>query len=521
MQSPTYDEIAKSSSGSRPTLVRWTLARARLLTFALMLTILGFSFQGARGISDPDEGRYVSIAENMLATGEFMIPRLGPGEAHFAKPPLTYWAIATSLAVVGHTEFAARLPSALAFTMTGFLVLMLGKTIRLKRPALAALIWAVSLLPFVAGSVVTTDMLLTFFETLAVLGYLRWRLEGSERGIWLMWLSFGAAFLTKGPPALLPLLAILAYPLFWRQGARTRALFQLSPVLCFLAIAFFWIAFVIARDPSLWHYFLVNETFDRIASGVHDRNPGWTGLLKVYLPTIAIGTLPFGPLLAWSLARRSKRSGDTQTGTRSSTHRGFLHLWMALPFAVFAMSQSRLPLYLLPLTVPFALVAASRFEEVGVSTGLIRNLGLLFAVALLTLRLSSVHWANSDDDARVLFRTLQSQIDVANFDEILFVDVRRASYGLQFYSRKTIAATYARTAPHAGEHTQPLCSTLKRSGDPLLLVPAGQASLYTSLASRCAAKTFVAMGRTRGFDLIANPRRVASTSSQRHPQAHR
>jgi 4-amino-4-deoxy-L-arabinose transferase-like glycosyltransferase len=241
----------------------------------------------------------------------------------------------------------------------------------------------------------------------------------------------------------------------------------------------------------------------------------------VYLPTIAIGTLPFGPLLVWSFARRPARTNETRTGTRPYTHRRFLHLWMALPFAVFAIAQSRLPLYLLPLTVPFALVAASRFEEAGLSTSLIRNLGLLFAVALLTLRLSSAYWTNSDDDARALFRALQSQIDVGNFDEILFVDVRRASFGLQFYSGKTIAATYARTAPHSGEHTQPLCSTLRRGGDPLLLVPAGQASLYSGLASRCAAKTFVVVGQTRRFDVIANPRRLAFTSSRRHPQVHR
>src|SRR4051812_5744367 len=222
------------------------LTRLRLVKLAIVLSVLGLCFQGVRGIWEPDEGRYVAIAMNMLSSGDYLIPRLDARHEHFAKPPLTYWAIATSLATFGHTEFAARLPSAVAFTMTGFLVAMLAATIRLRRPLLATLIWSTSVLPFLAASVMTTDMLLTFFETLAVLGYLRWRCDVSNRGLWMMWIAFGAAFMTKGPPALLPLLAILAFQFRLRRRVPMRALFRLGPVLCFLGIAFSWIALVIA-----------------------------------------------------------------------------------------------------------------------------------------------------------------------------------------------------------------------------------------------------------------------------------
>jgi 4-amino-4-deoxy-L-arabinose transferase-like glycosyltransferase len=477
------------------------LTRLRLIKLAIMLSILGLCFQGARGIWDPDEGRYVAIAMNMLSSGDYLVPRLDVTHEHFAKPPFTYWAIAASLATFGPNEFAARLPSAVAFTMTGFFVAMLAATIRLRRPLLAALIWSTTLLPFLAASVMTTDMLLTCFETLAVLGFLRWRCDASKRGLWLMWIAFGAAFMTKGPPALLPLLAILAFQFRWRRDAPLRALFRLGPVVCFLGIAFSWIGLVLARDPSLWHYFLVHETFDRIATDVHGRNPGWLGLLRVYAPTAILGTLPFGPLLAWTLWHRRRAPAAPREIPRGTAIKLFLGLWMALPFAIFAISQSRLPLYLLPLTVPFALMAALQFEQVSFSTRIIQAVGALSAVCLLLLRLSAAHWL-STEDARGLASALREKINLSRYDEILVVDGRRAAHGLQFYTGKQIEAAYSAHAPSSGEVSERLCDELKRDAQPLLLVPAGQSAHYASAAGRCVRARFVGLGRAGQFDLL-------------------
>ena len=468
---------------------------------AIVLSILGFCFQGARGIWDPDEGRYVAIAMNMLSSGDYLIPRLDAQHEHFAKPPLTYWAIATSLATFGHTEFGARLPSAVAFTMTGFLVAILAATIRLRRPLLASLVWSTMLLPFLGASVVTTDMLVTLFETLAVLGFLRWRGDASNGGLWMMWISFGAAFMTKGPPALLPLLAIVAFQFRFLRAAPVRALFRLGPVSCFFGIGFSWIVLVLARDPSLWHYFLVHETFDRIATDVHGRNPGWLGLLRVYLPTLVIGTLPFGPLLAWMLLRRRRGAAQFHERSRGPAVKLFLCLWMAWPFVVFAISQSRLPLYLLPLTVPFALMTALLFEECSFSTRIIQGVVTLSALTLLVLRFSTANW-HTNQDSRALASALQAATHLSKYDEILVVDGLRAEHGLEFYTGKQVEATYAERPPRSGERSERLCDELKRDAQPLLLVPAGRSARYASQASGCVHRPFVSLGRAGQFDLL-------------------
>src|SRR5689334_17428024 len=88
----------------------------------LCIAILGFAFLGARGLSEPDEGRYSAVALNMLETHDFLIPRLDADHPHLAKPPLTYWAIAASIATFGRDEWAVRLPAALAYSLTALVV---------------------------------------------------------------------------------------------------------------------------------------------------------------------------------------------------------------------------------------------------------------------------------------------------------------------------------------------------------------------------------------------------------------
>jgi 4-amino-4-deoxy-L-arabinose transferase-like glycosyltransferase len=61
-----------------------------------------------------------------------------------------------------------RLPSALSYVLTGLTVALLAAGLGLRRPWEAAGVWSLSLLPFAAGSA-STDMVLTLFETVAVL----------------------------------------------------------------------------------------------------------------------------------------------------------------------------------------------------------------------------------------------------------------------------------------------------------------------------------------------------------------
>ena len=84
---------------------------------AAIALVLGLLFLGQRGIWDPDEGRYTNVALNMLDSGDWLNPRRNEEVGHWTKPPLTYWAIAASVAVFGDNTGAARLPSALSYLL--------------------------------------------------------------------------------------------------------------------------------------------------------------------------------------------------------------------------------------------------------------------------------------------------------------------------------------------------------------------------------------------------------------------
>ena len=72
-----------------------------------------FSGLGALGLVGPDEPRYAAIARAMAETHDWVTPRLW-GTPWFEKPVLYYWTAGIAMRIFGVSEFAARLPSALA-----------------------------------------------------------------------------------------------------------------------------------------------------------------------------------------------------------------------------------------------------------------------------------------------------------------------------------------------------------------------------------------------------------------------
>src|ERR1700740_3134983 len=77
---------------------------------------LWFATLPVRPLLDPDEGRYAEIPREMVATGDWVTPRLNDLK-YFEKPPLQYWATAAAYELFGFSEWSARIWPAL----TGFL----------------------------------------------------------------------------------------------------------------------------------------------------------------------------------------------------------------------------------------------------------------------------------------------------------------------------------------------------------------------------------------------------------------
>jgi 4-amino-4-deoxy-L-arabinose transferase len=400
-----------------------------------LLCLMAFAFQGTRGIWDPDEGRYSSGGIHMLEGGDWLVPTIDGEQPHLTKPPLTYWALATSFAVFGHDEWAARLPGALAYIGTGLLVFGLGRRLCPRRPWLPAVAWGLSLGPFVAANIVSTDSLLAFFETLAMYAFVEaWSRDGRAARPWyrLMWLAWGLAFMTKGPPGLLPLLAMTVY-LAVHERPRLRDMYAPAGVLVFAMVAFTWFGIVIAQEPARLGYFLGYEVYDRVFTAVQDRNPQWYGGFEIYLPVLLVGMLPWTvfALLAAGGVRPAWRRLRARLDARD---RDWLLLlwWLLLPLAIFFLARSRLQLYILPLMVPLALMLARPLVD---WPGLHGRPGIVkiaaTAATLLLLKGLLAYWP-SDRDSRALARAIQQQAAASAVDEFIFVNMRPL-YGLNVY----------------------------------------------------------------------------------------
>lgn len=334
--------------------------RAALLAAPVALSLfLGLFAQGSRALWEPDEGRNAAIAAAMLASGDAWVPRLGE-RIYLDKPPLAFWAIAASRSLLGPGELAIRLPGALAQAATTALVLALGLAMAGRRIGLlAAIVHATALAPFVAANVVTPDGLLTLWVTLA--GWAVWRALISDRTGW--WLLAGGAaglgMLTKGA-AMLVFAAAFAVGATWvSRGLRWLA--RPGPWLALalaLALGLPWFVSIARALPGAAEYLYASQVSGRLLDDRYDRNAQWYRAFTLYLPTLALGALPWS-LVVPILRRRAHSDGVPAARELAARAASFLAAWILVPFLVFSAARSRLPLYVLPLFAPLALALAA------------------------------------------------------------------------------------------------------------------------------------------------------------------
>jgi 4-amino-4-deoxy-L-arabinose transferase len=330
-----------------------------LLALALAATVL---CHGARGLYESTEGRYAECAREMAQTGTWLKPVLN-GHPHWTKPPLTYWAIRVPYRALGPTTWAARLYLIPCFLVTVAAVWWLTFRLWGDRPTarMGAIVYATSLMPLISNQVVSADYLLT--ATVAVAQACFW--EGLRKrsllAIHLFWLSLGVAFLVKGPPALLVVPAVMvAWYRLPRQERTSVPLFAPTALILFLAAACSWYVWEARQHPGLMEYWLKDEVVNRSLTGKFDRNPAFYSNFTVYLPVLFFGSLPWSCWLVFrwrAIWARVHVPGGARNLWRGLPLEAHWVIWaLVLPMAVFMLSHSKMPLYVLPLFVPFAAV---------------------------------------------------------------------------------------------------------------------------------------------------------------------
>lgn len=426
-----------------------TLLRSPTARIAALAIALAWLFLGSRGIWDPDEGRYTNVALHMLDSGDWLDPHRSAAVNHWTKPPLTYWAIAASVSAFGSSAWAARLPAALAYLLCVWLAWKIARRLAPGSQSQAPIVYATMLLPFGAAQLITTDYVLAACETLALWGFVEARFgdgRRSQRWLALMWAGFGLAFLAKGPPGLLPLLAVVAFDALTPGRVRPRAL-QWWSLPLFALIALPWFGAVMLRNPGLLEYYLGSEVVDRVATDKFARHGQWYGWIVVYLPTLLLGTLPWTPALGrWARSLPASLRRWRQPSARADDGAGLLlALWLLLPLLVFCLSRSRLPLYVLPLFVPLALLAARQRVAEGKPLPRWRWL-LLWAACLLALKFATSLWP-THKNARAWAEAIRARAPGAVSQVEIVEDMAR--YGLHLQLGAQVEKLSLQAVPQA------------------------------------------------------------------------
>ncbi|MDB5853070.1 MAG: glycosyltransferase family 39 protein [Herminiimonas sp.] len=403
---------APSANNSLPSLAaREPLAPGLTPVVVLILVVvfllLWFYALDARTLVPTDEGRYAEMAREMVASGDWITPRLN-GIKYFEKPPLQNWANALTFELFGLGEWQARLWTGLCGLLGIGLVYYAGRKVFDARTGwTAALVLASSFFWAALGHVNTLDMGLSGMMTITLAGLLlaqRPDAASAARRNWMLvcWAGMALAVLSKGLIGIvLPGAVLVLYTVWSRDWALWKRLHLVAGAAVFLLITAPWFVAVSMRNPEFAHFFFIHEHLQRFTSKVHNRAGPW----YYFIPILALGMAPWLGVLVQSLWRAAAkpasiglvvggnnsdplrtdlrnadlRNADLRQADLGKTdlrHAGQGHVdlhntfqpdrlllvWAAFIFFFFSISGSKLPSYILPIFPALALLIARSLQ---------------------------------------------------------------------------------------------------------------------------------------------------------------
>jgi 4-amino-4-deoxy-L-arabinose transferase-like glycosyltransferase len=362
--------------------------RERWIYWALaaLLALLWLATLSSRPLFNPDEGRYAEIPREMHSGGDWVVPHLN-GLAYIEKPPLQYWATALSFRLLGPSEFAARLYSALTALGTILLAWLAARRLwGLEAGWRAAAVLSGMLIFVVLGQLLTLDMSLTFYMTLSLTAFLAAQ-QAAQARPWMLlaWAATGLGVLTKGlVAAAIPGAVLILYSLYSRDVAPWRRLHAQWGLPLWLLITVPWHWLAARRLPDFLEFFFVHEHLARYLTPIADRQEPWWFFGGVFLA----GSVP------WTLSALRVLGGGWRRHAASAAFDPSLFLWIWVVFigVFFSLSDSKLMPYILPLMPALALLIAALPARALKRDFLFT--AILTLLAGLGLGLASLNWAS-------------------------------------------------------------------------------------------------------------------------------
>ncbi|MBC7864849.1 MAG: glycosyltransferase family 39 protein [Bacteroidia bacterium] len=334
--------------------------------FSLFLLIIGGLFLRLYLSSDTylhewDERYHALVAKNLLKHP--LVPTLydNPvlpanestwvdGHVWLHKQPLPLWIMATSLKVVGCTEFGLRFPSVLLSTLAILLTFLISKELFSKKTAfLSAFLHAIHgmVIELTAGRIATdhVDVFFLFFIELAIYFAVLFRKKDKQYFNLLTGVCIGLAVLCKWLPAfiVLALWFVINYRhLKWQRTLASLVIIVLSSAAVFVP----WQIYIITHFPveAKREYAYNLKHMSEVLDG--NGGPFYYYFDKM---RIIFGELIYIPFI-WLMYKFFKRYFSVQ--------RAFLLLWILIPYLFFSFAKTKMQAYIIFCAPAFFILTA-------------------------------------------------------------------------------------------------------------------------------------------------------------------
>ncbi|MGH9564889.1 MAG: ArnT family glycosyltransferase, partial [Candidatus Angelobacter sp.] len=243
-------QTLSSTSAPAPSTVAQTQnaepGRPPVFYVVTLLLISGFIYIGNAfypALLDDADASHAVVAREMLQRGDWVVTYMN-GIRYLMKAPLHYWSVAASYVLFGQTEFAVRLPVALAMVLLTLMTFEFGRRFfGLRAGFYSGLITATSVGMFLFTRIMIPEAIYALQFTATFYLFLRaWTGSMNKRlAYWGVAVLIALAVLTRGLIGIVfPLFTIAGFIIATKSWNRWRELHLFSSTLIFAAIAVPW-----------------------------------------------------------------------------------------------------------------------------------------------------------------------------------------------------------------------------------------------------------------------------------------
>jgi 4-amino-4-deoxy-L-arabinose transferase-like glycosyltransferase len=307
-------------------------------------------------LMDPDEAHYAQLTHEMRRAGNWIIP-LFDGLPYIDKPALFHWLQGLAIALLGETEVAMRLPSALAAVALFWLTRWTGAELfGVQVGDRAWLMLATLPMTFLLSTLGVFDMVFTLFLFGSIATALVAALRGRPRLQYVSCVLLSLAVMTKGPVALALAGLMFVVGLGCGREART-ALLSLRWKSCavltvLLSLPWFVWMYATLGDDFIYRYvFAGNLYYVTQPQSFSDRGVNHT----LYVSTLLAGFFPWSLLMLGGAVDAVRR---WRAAEKLEPEEILSWAWIAVVFVFFTLARFKVDRYLYPAAPMCCLMAA-------------------------------------------------------------------------------------------------------------------------------------------------------------------